>query len=97
VGIILFSDGSAIDKMQKHSEHPLRIAMLNLSSIECRKKVEAWQLVSLLPDVEVRDLEKTSNRSDLNKERLDQYDQSTGFLLEPFREPNKCYELFVHG
>ena len=57
VGIGLFSDESAIDKMQKHSEHPLLITMLNLS-IECSKKVEAWQLVSLLPDVEVSDLKK---------------------------------------
>ena len=96
VGIGLFSDGSAIDKMQKHSEHPLLITMLNLS-IECRKKVEAWQLVSLLPDVEISDLEKKSNISDLSKERLAQYHRSTGFLLEPFRDPNKCYELFVHG
>ena len=48
VGIILFSDGSTtIDKMQKHSEHPLLKTVLNLS-IECRKKVEAWQLVSML-------------------------------------------------
>ena len=70
--------------------------MLNLSS-KCRKKVEAWQLVSLLPDVEVSDLEKNSNKSDLSKERLAQYHRSTGFLLEPFRDPNKCYELFVHG
>ena len=31
VGIGLFSDGSAIDKMQKHSEHPLLKTMLNLS------------------------------------------------------------------
>ena len=92
VGIILFSDGSTtIDKMQKHSEHPLLITMLNLS-IECRKKLEAWQLVSLLPDVEVSDLEKTSNLSDLSKECLAQYHRSTGFLLEPFRDPNKYYE-----
>jgi hypothetical protein len=65
--------------------------MLNLS-IECRKKLEAWQLVSLLPDVEVSDLEKTSNLSDLSKECLAQYHRSTGFLLEPFRDPNKYYE-----
>ena len=64
--------------------------MLNLS-IECRKKVEAWKLVSLLPDVEVSDLEKNSNISDLSKERLAQYHRSTGFLLEPFRDTNKCY------
>ena len=57
VGIGFFSDGSAIDKMQKHSEHPLLITILNLS-IECRKKVEARQLVSLLSDVEVIDLKK---------------------------------------
>jgi hypothetical protein len=58
VGIILFSDGSTIVKMQKHSEYPLLTTVLNLS-IECRKKVEAWRLVSLLlPDIEVSNLEK---------------------------------------
>ena len=96
VGIGLFIDGSLIEKMQKHSEHPLSITMLNLS-IECRKKVEAWQLVSLLLDVEVSDLEKKSIISDLSTKRLALYHRSTGFLLEPFRDPNKCYELFVHG
>jgi len=70
--------------------------MLNLS-IECRKKEEAWQLVSLLPDIEVGDFGKFSNLSDLSKERLAQYHRSTGFLLEPFHDPNKCYKLFVHG
>ena len=33
----------------------------------------------------------------MSKERLAQHHRSTGFLLEPFRDPNKCYELFVHG
>ena len=33
----------------------------------------------------------------MSKERLAEYHRSTGFSLEPFRDPNKCYELFVHG
>jgi hypothetical protein len=40
---------------------------------------------------------KKSNLSDLSKECLAQFHQSTGFLLEPFRDPDKFYELFVHG
>ena len=60
--------------------------------------MEAWQWVSLLPEVEVSNLEKFPNLSDLSKERLAQYHhRSMGFLLEPFRNPNKHYELLVHG
>ena len=35
--------------------------------------MEAWQWVSLLPEVEVSNLEKIPNLSDLSKERLAQY------------------------
>ena len=33
----------------------------------------------------------------MSKERVAQYHRSRGLLLEPFLDPNKCYELFVHG
>jgi hypothetical protein len=57
VALTVFSDGSPIDKQMKHSEHPFLLTILNLT-LEERKKVDAWQLVSLLPDIKERDLEK---------------------------------------
>jgi hypothetical protein len=54
-------DGSPIDKQMRHSEHPFLLTMLNLT-LERRKKVDGWQLVSLLPDIEVSDLEKQMNK-----------------------------------
>ena len=58
VALAVFSDGSPIDKQMKHSsEHPFLLTMLNLM-LEGRKKVDGWQLVSLLPDIEVIDLEE---------------------------------------
>ena len=44
----------------KHSEHPFLLTKLNLT-LEGRKKVDGWQLVYLLPDIEVSDLEKQMN------------------------------------
>ena len=56
-----FSDGSPIDKQMKHSEHPFLLTMLNLMLEQGREKVDGWHLVSLLPDIEVSDLEKQMN------------------------------------
>ena len=57
MALTVFSDGSPIDKQMKHSEHPFLVTVLNLT-LEGRKKVDALQLVSLLPDIEAIDLEK---------------------------------------
>jgi len=66
--------------------------MLNLT-LEGRKKVDGWQLVSLLPDIEVSDLEKQMNNKlsgdDLSLCRLKLYHSVTGFLLSPFEERSK--------
>ena len=77
----------------KHSEHPFLLTMLNLT-LEGRKKVDGWQLVSLLPDIEVSDLEKQMNNKlsgdDLSLCRLKLYHSVvTGFLLSPFEERSK--------
>ena len=60
VALAVFSDGSPIDKQMKHSEHLFLLTMLNLT-LEGRKKVDGWQLVSLLPDlhIEVSDGDRT--------------------------------------
>ena len=84
----------------KHSEHPFLQTMLNLT-LEGRKKVDGWQLVSLLPDIEVSDLEKQMNNKlsgdNLSLCRLKLYHSVTGFLLSPFEDPNKSYHIWVHG
>jgi hypothetical protein len=95
VALTVFSGGSPIDKQMKHSEHPfLVLTILNLT-LEGRKKVDAWQLVSLLPDIEVSDLEKQMDTKKSGNDisslsRLKLYHAAgTGFLLEPFQDPNK--------
>ena len=89
VALAVFSDGSPIDKQMKHSEHPFLLTMLNLT-LEGRKKVDGWQLVSLLPDIEVSDLEKQMNNKlsgdNLSLCRLKLYHSVTGFLLSPFED-----------
>ena len=85
----------------KHSEHPFLLTMLNLT-LEGRKKVDGWQLVSLLLDIEVSDLEKQLNNKlsgdDLSLCRLKLYHPVTGFLLPPFEERSKkSYDIWVHG
>ena len=100
VALTVFSDGSPIDKQMKHSEHPFLLTILNLM-LEGRKKVDAWQLVSLLPDIEVSDLEKLMDTkksgNDISLSQLKLYHAVTGFLLETFQDPNKFYDIWVHG
>ena len=85
VALTVFSDSSPIDKQMKHSEHPFLLTILNLM-LEGRKKVDAWQLVSLLPDIEVSDLEKqmdtkkSGGNHDISLSRLKLYRAVTGFL-----------------
>jgi hypothetical protein len=54
-----------------------------------------------LPDIEVSDLEKQMNNKlsgdDLSLCRLKLYHSVTGFLLSPFEDPNKSYDIWVHG
>ena len=58
VGIGDFDDSSNTDHLMKNSEHPFLQTMLNLTP-ECYQSSDAWMLVSLLPDLEVSDLEKS--------------------------------------
>ena len=44
----------------KNSEHPLLQTILNLT-LECHQSSDSWMLVSLLPDLEVSDLEKSQS------------------------------------
>ena len=91
MALTVFSDGSPIDKQMKHSEHPFLLTILNLT-LEGKKKIDAWQLVSLSPNIEVSDLEKQMDTkksgNDISLSRLKLYHAVTGFLLEPFQDPN---------
>ena len=68
------------------------LTLLNLT-LEGRNKVYGWQLVFLLPDIEVSDIEKQLNHKlfgdDLSLCRLKLYHSVTGFLLTPFEERSK--------
>ena len=70
-------------------------------NVRRKKKVDGWQLVSLLPDIEVSDLEKQMNNKlsgdNLSLCRLKLYHSVTGCLLSPFEDPNKSYDIWVHG
>ena len=57
VGIGHFDDSSNTDCLTKNSEHPFLQTILNLT-LECCQSSDSWMLVSLLPDLEVSDLEK---------------------------------------
>jgi hypothetical protein len=57
VGIGHFDDSSNTDCLMKNSEHPFLQSIFNMT-LECRQSSESWMLVSLLPDLEVSDLEK---------------------------------------
>ena len=93
VALAVFSDGSPIDKQMKHSEHLPVFADNVKLNVRRKKKVDGWQLVSLLPDIEVSDLEKQMNNKlsgdDLSLCRLKLYHSVTGFLLSPFEERSK--------
>ena len=57
VGIGHFNDTSNPDCLMKNSEHPFLQTILNLTLERCQSS-DSWMLVSLLPDLEVSDLEK---------------------------------------
>ena len=57
VGIGHFDDSSNTDPLMKNSEHPFSQTILNLTLESCQSS-DSWMLVSLLPDLEVSDLEK---------------------------------------
>ena len=100
VGIIQFDDGSPIDKLMKSSEHPFLMSTMNLS-LEGRKLASSWSLVSLLPDIEVSDLEKASgnqkSNGNLSLRRLQLYHHCTELINQPFKDPEQFYNLWVHG
>ena len=100
VALTVFSDSSPIDKQMKHSEHPFLLTILNLT-LEERKKVDAWQLLSLLPDIDDSDLEKEMDTkksgNDISLSRLKLYHPVTGFLLEPFQDPKFFHDRWVQG
>jgi hypothetical protein len=57
VGIGHFDDSLNTDHLMKNSEHPFLQTILNLTLERCQSS-DSWMLVSLLPDLEVSDLEK---------------------------------------
>ena len=57
VGIGHFDDSSNTDRLMKNSEHHFLQTILNLTLEHCQSS-DSWMLVSLLPDLEVSDLEK---------------------------------------
>ena len=69
VGIRHFDDSSNTDHLMKNSEHPFLQTILNLSLERCQSS-DSWMLVSLLPDLEVSDLEKSQSNQKLNGDNL---------------------------
>jgi hypothetical protein len=69
VGIGHFDDSSNTDCLMKNSEHPFLQTMLNLTLEHCQSS-ESWMLVSLLPDLEVSDLEKSQSNHKSNGDNL---------------------------
>ena len=57
VGIGHFDNSSNTDRLMKNSEHPFLQTILNLILERCQSS-DSRMLVSLLPDLEVSDLEK---------------------------------------
>jgi hypothetical protein len=57
VGIGHFDDSSTTDHLMKNSKHPFLQTILNMT-LEHHHSSDSWMLVSLLPDLEVSDLEK---------------------------------------
>ena len=69
VGIGHFDDSSNTDRLMKNSEHPFLQTILNLT-LERRQSSDSWMLVSLLPDLEVSDLEKSQSNHKSNGDNL---------------------------
>ena len=69
VGIGHFDNSSNTDSLMKSSEHPFLQTMLNLT-LEQHQSSDSWMLVSLLPDLEVSDLEKSQSNQKSNGDNL---------------------------
>jgi hypothetical protein len=69
VGIGHFDDSSNTDCVMKNSEHPFLQNILNLT-LERRQSSDSWMLVTLLPDLEVIDLEKSQSNQKSNGDNL---------------------------
>ena len=69
VGIGHFDDSSNTVHLMKNSEHPFLQTILNLTLERCQSS-DSWMLVSLLPDLEVSDLEKSQSNHKLNGDNL---------------------------
>ena len=69
VGIRHFDDSSNTDHLMKNSEHPFLQTILNLTLVRCQSS-DSWMLVSLLPDLEVSDLEKCQSNHKSNGDNL---------------------------
>ena len=69
VGIGHFDDSSNTDRLMKNSEHPFLQTILNLTLEHCQSS-DSWMLVSLLPDLEVSDLEKSQSNHKSNGDNL---------------------------
>ena len=69
VGIGHFDDSSNTDCMMKNSEHPFLQTMINVT-LEHHQSSDSWMLVSLLPDLEVSDLEKLQSNHKSNGDNL---------------------------
>ena len=69
VGIGHFDDSSNTDCLMKNSEHPFLQTILNLTLEHCQSS-DSWMLVSLLPDLEVSDLEKSQSNQKSNGDNL---------------------------
>ena len=69
VGIGHFDDSSNTDRLIKNSEHPFLQTIL-IMTLERRQSSDSWMLVSLLPDLEVSDLEKSQSNHKSNGDNL---------------------------
>ena len=65
VGIGHSDDSSNTNCLMKNSEHPFLQAILNLILEHCQSS-DSWMMVSLLPDLEVSDLEKSQSNQKSN-------------------------------
>ena len=100
VGIGQFDDSPNTDCLMKNSEHPFLQTMLNLT-LKCHQSSDSLILVSLMPDLEVSDLEKSqsnhkSNSDHLSLHYLKLYHKCSECLYSAFKDPNQYYDLWVH-
>ena len=72
VGIGHFDDSSNTDCLMKNSDHPFLQIILNLTLEHCQSS-DSWMLVSLLPDFEVSDLEKSQSNQKSNSDNLSHF------------------------